>query len=163
MKSPSFQVENLSLATNQFQAKGAEALPQAIMALTVPTTIDLSDNNCLTRKAYQTILKPSLSVTVEKFKVRRDFEDPALLALLMKADEAMLAETKAAEGKKLLVASAKAAAANERDSSKDSKDLTKSPKSSSAKVTQAELDSIEARSRLASVMRFNVIPNKSNT
>jgi Ran GTPase-activating protein (RanGAP) involved in mRNA processing and transport len=76
MLSPSFKVENLSLAFNQLSVKSLNSLPESILALTVPLSLDVSDNPLLTRYAVATFLAADSPVSVDKFKIKRKFEDP---------------------------------------------------------------------------------------
>jgi len=76
MLSPSFKVENLSLAFNQLSVKSLNSLPESILALTIPLELDISDNPLLTRYAVATFLAADSPVSVEKFKIKRRFDDP---------------------------------------------------------------------------------------
>jgi len=76
MLSPSFKVENLCLAFNQLSVKSLNALPESILALTIPLALDISDNPLLTRYAVATFLAADSPVSVDKFKIKRKFDDP---------------------------------------------------------------------------------------
>jgi len=77
MLSSSFKVENLDLSFNQLSVKSLNSLPESILALTIPLSLDISDNPLLTRYAVAAFLAADSPVSVDKFKIKRKFDDPS--------------------------------------------------------------------------------------